>query len=125
MPAVETPPLDPVRERRRAARIAARSWLRSTWPQLFAGGTHVPLAIGISKTLFAHPRPASISRKAVGAAMKYHVQGRLYLKALACEGAMRHGADGAPVEPVSDTDRASACERYEKMYGPKEQHDGR
>jgi hypothetical protein len=107
---------DPVRARRRDARLAARAWLRATW-NIFAGQP-TPLAIGITRTIVDHPsRPDGVSRTAIAGALQYHVQGRLYLKALASDGAMRHSLEGEPVAPVSDEDRANARERYEKIYG--------
>jgi hypothetical protein len=70
-----TPPVhDPVRERQRKARIAARTWLRSTWPLLFTGSP-TPLAIGITRTIVEHSsRPDGVSRKAIAGALQYHVK---------------------------------------------------
>jgi ProQ/FINO family len=117
-PTPPAPALDAVRERRRLARRTARKWLREAFPLLFHDNPIPPLAVGITDDIAAHPsKPVDISRTAVATAVKYHVQSREYLAALASEGAHRYDLDARPVGFVTATDRANARERYQKFYG--------
>jgi len=69
----------------------------------------LPFAIGLFEELKAM-RNAEVSVSALRRATSAYVHSRRYYLASARDGAMRHGLDGRPGEPVSDRDRAAAIE---------------
>lgn len=66
----------------------------------------IPMAVGIAKGILdtAAPEDQGEIRRAF---RRMSRSGR-YIKALIADGAMRHGLDGLPIEPVSDAHRAHA-----------------
>jgi hypothetical protein len=107
-PAAEQPakPTAPTAKQRKRhhARILASEWLRQTYPALF-GWPPRPLMVGIGLPIVEAGQAAGFKRAHIGRARWFHVSRGRYLEALAAEGAMRHGLDGEPVEPVSEGDR--------------------
>jgi hypothetical protein len=99
--------------KRKRARLDALKWLRATFPGLFYGDPK-PLAIGAGKTIVAraidsgHWPSRGKARDSVGAAICYFTGSIAYLTELSEPGAMRHGLDAAPLEPVSEEHRVEA-----------------
>jgi hypothetical protein len=72
----------------------------------------VPLTLGADKWLLEVAKPGCEPR--ILPWLIRWCRTSSYLRALAREGAMRHGPDGHPVEPVSDVHRLSACRQCER-----------
>lgn len=90
--------------------------LRKLSPALFAGERPLPLMVGIHQAIIDRLGLDSVQdRIALRVVLHNHTQWRAYQLALAAEGAMRHGLDGNPVEPVSDEHRAQAQDTLEKL----------
>ena len=71
----------------------------------------VPLAIGIGNAIAGQLGMDKAARRVLGHALMLWVGRPTYLVNLARKGAMRHGLDGQPTEPVSDEHRRGARER--------------
>jgi sRNA-binding protein len=105
--ATPRPALTHRQRKRRAQRKAALTWLKSTWPHLFAEGPK-PLAIGIGDALIAHAEEAGIRPYAVNGILLMWTRSRGYLEALATVGAVRWGLSGTAVDFVASEHQADA-----------------
>jgi sRNA-binding protein len=104
------------KQRKRAlARRGAAEWLRASFPALFGCWPPRPLAIGIGQAITEAGAAAGFERSHVGAAMRFRVYSRGYLEALAADGSMRHGLDGAPVEAVAEEHKIEARKQMAEL----------
>lgn len=102
-------------------RMARLQMLQEHWPLLFSSVQ--PLKTGIKADLLAdaRERQLSLSEKDIGLSLRDWVNRAIYQKAVA-SGEMRFDIHGAPVEPVSDTDRAYAITQLAAMAAQWKQH---
>lgn len=120
-PAPAKPTDQEARARRRKERDAGLAWLEENLPAVFKVDVMKPLAIGSGKTITARAivsgrwATRSAARRAIGAALGSLTGSRGYLAALCAPHAWRHNLDGAPVELVSDDDRAGAKRRLVQL----------
>ena len=70
-------------------------------------GLVLPVSVGLHRHALAQV-PQGTSKRAVRTAFQKMARSRRYLEMCASEGAMRHGADGLPLAPVSEGQRAWA-----------------
>ena len=104
-------PTPPEGKDRSIEQTAAR-WILATFPEAFPRPPK-PLALNIDRQLKAQ-RPDGVSHNGVNRFLHRWTKDRLYLAALAADGASRHGLDGQVVEPVSDEHRAHARRRLDR-----------
>ena len=87
---------------------AVKTWLRKTYPEVFASDVARPLAYSVRGLLQQHADIAGVWRVALDSAMLDIVQSPAYLAACAADGALRVSLNGQAVEPVSLADKAYA-----------------
>jgi sRNA-binding protein len=91
--------------------------LQGLWPgqlrELF-GENPLPLAIGISDQIAEALAMDAGERRQLGLLLRKWTSTAVYLRSLRRAGSMRHGLDGAVVEPVSEDHRAHARERLDQ-----------
>jgi sRNA-binding protein len=87
---------------------AAKTWLRKTYPEVFASEVVKPLSYSVRSLLQQHADLAGVWRVALDSAMLDIVQSPAYLAACAADGALRVSLNGQAVEPVSLSDRTYA-----------------
>ncbi|EGI5923377.1 hypothetical protein AE372_004258 [Salmonella enterica subsp. enterica serovar Colindale] len=102
-------------------RRARMQLLREHWPHLFS--TVRPMKTGIKADLVAdaRERQLALDEKDIGLCLRDWVYRTVYQKAVA-SGEMRFDLSGAPVEPVSDTDKAYASTQLAAMAAQWKQH---
>jgi sRNA-binding protein len=98
---------------RRVARDAAMAWLAATYPLAF-GADVKPVAIGVGKLIWPEAKAAGIRRRALNDALS-RASSLAYLEALAADGPMRVGLDGAQVEPISIEHQIHALDRLAEI----------
>jgi sRNA-binding protein len=70
-------------------------------------GVVLPVSVGLHRHALAQVAPGT-SKRAVRTAFQKMARSRRYLAACVADGAMRHGADGMPLAPVSEGQRSWA-----------------
>ena len=101
---------------RRIARDAAMAWLAATYPAAFRlNGDVKPVAIGVGKLIWPAVKVAGIKRRALNDALSRRAASLAYLSALAADGAMGIGLDGAVVEPVGLEHKVNALDRLARI----------
>jgi sRNA-binding protein len=76
-------------------------------------GVVLPVSVGLHRHALAQV-PPGVSKRPLRTAFQKMARSKRYLEACASEGAMRHGADGMPLAPVSESQRAWARMVLEK-----------
>ena len=84
---------------RKARALEVSTWLKATYPALFASPKVLPLAVGTyAEIRRLHP---DINRRALATTLHWHASRPSYLRALGLADALRHDLEGNPVEPVT------------------------
>jgi sRNA-binding protein len=97
------------RPNRRLARDQAIDWLAAAYPATFGPDVR-PLAPGVGKLIWPEAKAAGINRQSFNVAIGRRVKSPAYLRALAADGALRIGLDGAAIEPVSEEHQVNALD---------------
>ncbi|ECE0486453.1 hypothetical protein KX75_19975 [Salmonella enterica subsp. enterica] len=102
------------KRRQNKKRSARLQLLRDNWPQLFS--TIRPLKTGIREDLVAdaRARQLALNENDISLCLRDWVFRTIYQKAVA-NGERRFDLSGAPVESISDADRAYACTQLAAM----------
>lgn len=94
--------------------------LNQRYPEVFT--EHVPLQLGIGKTLLPLADEWGISRIQIRKTVKSWTNSSRYLWHLAQPGAMRVDLDGKPVEPVTEEHRQTAIDTMKARKKARIQH---